>query len=40
MMQSQHGRAAVFRDQTIGKEDGGAYVGVLLIEAFAAQAAG
>jgi len=35
MMQSQHGKAAVFRDETIGKEDPGAYVGVLIVEGFA-----
>lgn len=35
MMKSQHGKAAVYQDQTIGKEDPGASVGVLLIEGFA-----
>jgi galactose mutarotase-like enzyme len=32
---AQHGKAAVFRDQTIGLEDPGAYVGALVLEAFA-----
>lgn len=30
-MLAQHGRAAMFREQTIGMEDGGAYVGALLV---------
>jgi len=34
MMKSQHGKAAVFQDQTIGKEDPGACVGVLIVEGF------
>ena len=34
-MKAEHGRAAVFQDQTIGKEDAGAYVGVLIIRGFA-----
>lgn len=34
-MKSQHGKAAVFRDQTIGLEDPGAYVGALIIKGFA-----
>jgi len=34
-MKAQHGRAAIFQDQTIGKEDAGAYVGVLIIRGFA-----
>jgi phosphoenolpyruvate---glycerone phosphotransferase subunit DhaL len=35
MMKSQHGKAAVYQDQTIGKEDPGASVGVLIVQAFA-----
>jgi dihydroxyacetone kinase-like protein len=35
MMKSQHGKAAVYQDQTIGKEDPGARVGVLIMEGFA-----
>jgi dihydroxyacetone kinase-like protein len=35
MMKSQHGKAAVYQDQTIGKEDPGASVGVLIIQGFA-----
>ena len=35
MMKSQHGKAAVYQDQTIGKEDPGASVGVLIVEGFA-----
>jgi len=34
MMKSQHGKAAVFRDQTIGQEDPGACVGVLIVQGF------
>jgi dihydroxyacetone kinase-like protein len=34
-MKAQHGKAAVFQEQTIGKEDPGAYVGVLIIRGFA-----
>lgn len=33
-MMSQHGKAAVFQDQTIGVEDPGAYVGSLLLRGF------
>ena len=35
MMKSQHGKAAVYRNQTIGKEDPGASVGVLIVQGFA-----
>ncbi|MBM4091198.1 MAG: DAK2 domain-containing protein [Planctomycetes bacterium] len=35
MMKSQHGKAAVYHDQTIGKEDPGASVGVLIVQGFA-----
>jgi dihydroxyacetone kinase-like protein len=35
MMKSQHGKAAVYQDQTIGKEDPGASVGVLIVQGFA-----
>ena len=35
MMKSQHGKAAVYQDQTIGKEDPGAAVGVLIVQGFA-----
>ena len=34
-MQAQHGRAAYYQEQSIGKPDGGAVVGVLIIEGFA-----
>jgi dihydroxyacetone kinase-like protein len=40
MMKSQHGRAAVYRDETIGKEDPGASVGVLIVEGFASAVKG
>jgi dihydroxyacetone kinase-like protein len=35
MMKSQHGKAAVYQDQTIGREDPGASVGVLIVQGFA-----
>ena len=35
MMKSQHGKAAVYRNQTIGKEEPGASVGVLIVQGFA-----
>jgi phosphoenolpyruvate---glycerone phosphotransferase subunit DhaL len=35
MMKSQHGKAAVYQDQTIGREDPGARVGVLIVQGFA-----
>jgi len=35
-MKSQHGKAAVFGEQTVGKEDPGANVAVLLVQGFAA----
>lgn len=35
MMKAQHGKAAVYQDQTIGKEDPGANVGVLIVQGFA-----
>jgi dihydroxyacetone kinase-like protein len=34
-MQAQHGRAAYYQEQSIGKPDGGAVVGVLIVEGFA-----
>lgn len=34
-MMSQHGKAAVFREQTIGLDDPGAYVGALILRGFA-----
>ncbi len=34
-MKAQHGRAAYYQDESIGKEDGGAVVGVLIMEGFA-----
>jgi hypothetical protein len=34
-MMAQHGKAAVFREQTIGVEDPGAAVGALILEGFA-----
>jgi dihydroxyacetone kinase-like protein len=40
MMKSQHGKAAVYRDETIGKEDPGASVGVLIVEGFASAVKG
>jgi len=33
-MQAQHGRAAYYQEQSIGKPDGGAVVGVLIVEGF------
>lgn len=33
-MESQHGKAAIFRRQTIGIEDPGAYVGALILQGF------
>ncbi len=33
-MKAQHGRAAYYQDQSIGKQDGGATVGTYLIEGF------
>ena len=33
-MKAQHGRAAYYQDASIGKQDGGATVGVFLIEGF------
>jgi phosphoenolpyruvate---glycerone phosphotransferase subunit DhaL len=33
-MMAQHGKAAVFREQTVGVEDPGAYAGALIIRAF------
>ena len=33
-MMSQHGKAAVFREQTIGLEDPGAYAGALIVRTF------
>jgi dihydroxyacetone kinase-like protein len=35
-MMSQHGKAAVFREQTIGVDDPGAAVGALILQGFAA----
>jgi hypothetical protein len=35
-MMSQHGKAAVFREQTIGIDDPGAAVGALILQGFAA----
>ncbi|MEO7190050.1 MAG: hypothetical protein ABI051_03235 [Vicinamibacterales bacterium] len=32
---AQHGKAAAFREQTIGVEDPGAFVGALLVQGFA-----
>jgi len=32
---SEHGRAAIYREQTIGKPDPGAVAGRLMVEAFA-----
>jgi dihydroxyacetone kinase-like protein len=34
-MQAQHGRAAYYQEQSIGKPDGGAVVGVLIVEGLA-----
>jgi len=34
-MRSEHGRAAIYREQTIGKPDPGAVAGRLMVEAFA-----
>jgi hypothetical protein len=33
-MKAQHGRAAYYQDASIGRVDGGATVGLLLIEGF------
>ncbi|MDZ4697226.1 MAG: dihydroxyacetone kinase subunit DhaL [Deltaproteobacteria bacterium] len=33
-MKAKHGRAAYFQEQSIGKEDPGAWVGVLILQAF------
>jgi len=33
-MVAQHGRAAMFREQTVGVDDGGAYVGALIVRGF------
>jgi phosphoenolpyruvate---glycerone phosphotransferase subunit DhaL len=33
-MKAQHGRAAYYQEQSIGKQDGGATVGVLIVEGF------
>lgn len=34
-MMSQHGKASVFREQTVGVDDPGAHVGVLIVQGFA-----
>ena len=34
LMVAQHGRAAMFREETIGMDDGGAYVGALIVRGF------
>lgn len=36
MMMSQHGKAAIYREQTVGKPDPGATAGVLIVEGFVA----
>ncbi|MDP9043118.1 MAG: Dak phosphatase, partial [Bacteroidota bacterium] len=33
-MKAQHGRAAYYQDNSIGKQDGGATVGMYIIEGF------
>jgi dihydroxyacetone kinase-like protein len=33
-MKAQHGRAAYYQDDSIGKQDGGATVGTFIVEGF------